>query len=174
MDRVWKSLWIKLVAANLWLVWSNFKSNPLWCVFGVKQFAQRHLWVLPAGIHRNHFHLINFSFLFGHTFSIEHSMLPSDSAWAPSSFGRPSDTLSGLTACLPLGATQHSPAPKGLAITANGARLYRHCGGNDHVLTIGFQRKRHRVGKGGWRRRGGEWKQYAERSGNNMYLWKKN
>lgn len=64
MDRVWKSLWIKLVAANLWLVWSNFKSNPLWCVFGVKQFAQRHLWVLPAGIHRNHFHLINFSFSF--------------------------------------------------------------------------------------------------------------
>lgn len=113
-------------------------------------------------------------FLFGHTFSIEPSMLPSDSAWAPSSFGRPSDTLSGLTACLPLGATQCSPSPKGSAITANGARLHRHCGGNDRVLTIGFQRKRHRVGKGGWGRRGGEWEQYAERSGNNMYLWKKN
>lgn len=83
------------------------------------------------------------------------------------------DTLSGLTACLLLGATQCSPSPKGLAITANGARLHHHCGGNDHVLTIGFQRKRHRVGKGGWGRRG-EWEQYAERSGNNMYLWKKN
>lgn len=63
---------------------------------------------------------------------------------------------------------------KGLAITANGARLHRHCEGNDHVLTIGFQRKTHWVGKSGWGRRGGEWEQYAERSGNNMYLWKKN
>lgn len=65
---------------------------------------------------------------------------------APQLLGRPSNTLSGLTVCLPRGPF-NGHVSKRRAITVNGVRLHLHCEGNDHVLTIGFFRGKHRVGK---------------------------